>query len=139
MFFPLNPFLAKFGYYQHFINAVVEKDRNRLEAVAVLRLCGPFSHDIPPGIDWPQDLRDLICVHTAYLKGGLEIDGNLISDIDESQIIEQCDIIKLKGIKSVVINSIFSPSDFEELQEERARDIVKKHLPNVNVVISKEG
>jgi N-methylhydantoinase A/oxoprolinase/acetone carboxylase beta subunit len=80
-----------------------------------------------------------MCRHTAYLKGGLEIDGNLISDIDESQIIEQCEIIKSKGIKSVVINGIFSPSDFEELQEERARDIVRKHLPNVNVVISKEG
>lgn len=31
----------------HFINAVVERDRERLAKVGVVRLCGPFSKDIP--------------------------------------------------------------------------------------------
>lgn len=124
---------------QHFVNAVIEKDHNRLAPVAIIRLCGPFSQDVPPGVDWPEDLRNLICVHTAYLKGGLEVDGDLISAIDETEIIKECDIIKAKGIKSVVINGIFSPSDLSEKQEESARDIVRKHLPDTNIVISKEG
>lgn len=121
------------------MNAVIEKDQNRLAPVAIIRLCGPFSRDVPPGIDWPEDLRNLICAHAAYLKGGLEVDGDLISAIDEAQIIQECEIIKSKGINSIVINGIFSPSDLNERQEERARDIVKMYLPEANIVISKEG
>ena len=100
---------------------------------------GPFSKDIPPGIDWPEDLRKLICVYVAYLKGGIEVDGSLIGDIDEAQIVEHCRIIKSKGVKSIVINGVFAPSDFEKRQEERARDIVNKNYPEADVVISKEG
>ena len=57
---------------KHFVNAVVEMDRSRLAKVAILRLCGPFSKHAPPGIDWPESLRALICSHYALLKGGLE-------------------------------------------------------------------
>ncbi|TLS26083.1 hypothetical protein PpBr36_06887 [Pyricularia pennisetigena] len=45
----------------HFINAVVERDRSRLTPVAVVRLAGPYSRDIPIGIDWPPQLREIIC------------------------------------------------------------------------------
>lgn len=81
----------------------------------------------------------MICAHVAYLKGGLEIDGNLISDIDEEELVRECKAIKSKGINSVVINGVFSPSDVDALQEERARDIIEKHYPDANIVISKEG
>jgi hypothetical protein len=50
-------------------------DSSRLAKVAILRLCGPFSQHAPPCIDWPENLRSLICGHYALLKGGLE--GNL--------------------------------------------------------------
>ncbi|KAF7302131.1 DUF917-domain-containing protein [Mycena indigotica] len=122
----------------HFTNAVVEKDRNRLAPVAVIRLCGPYSRDVYPGIDWPQDLRDIICQHCSYVSGGLEVDGDLIADIDESQIAAECEIIKSKGIKSVVVNGIFSPSDVVEKQEERVAEWVRKYYPLADVVISKE-
>ncbi|RYP13481.1 hypothetical protein DL767_010701 [Monosporascus sp. MG133] len=121
----------------HFVNAVVERDVTRLSKVAVIRLCGPFSKHTPPCIDWPEDMRELILGYYALVKGGLEVDGFLISDIDEKEIKEQCAVIQEKGIKSIVINGIFSPIDTVERQEERTADIVRAQIPGCNVVCSK--
>ncbi|KAI0100329.1 hydantoinase [Nemania sp. FL0031] len=122
----------------HFVNAVVERDAARLSKVAVLRLCGPFSQHAPPCIDWPAEMRTLILGHYALLKGGLEVDGHLISDINEEQIRKECAIIREKGIKSVVVNGIFSPIDTVERQEERAAELVRAEIPGCDVVCSKE-
>ncbi|KAF1932111.1 hydantoinase [Didymella exigua CBS 183.55] len=122
----------------HFVNAVITRDTTRLSPVAVIRLSGPFSKHAPPGVDWPAALRKIILAHYALVKGGLEIDGSLISDIKEQEIVNQCKIIKEKGIKSIVINGVFSPIDTIERQEERAAEIVKRELgENVDVVLSK--
>ena len=56
----------------HFINAVVQADRNNLSRVAVLRLCGPFGREVPPFADFPSSLRQVLDGYTAYLDGGLE-------------------------------------------------------------------
>ncbi|KAI1208066.1 DUF917-domain-containing protein [Annulohypoxylon truncatum] len=122
----------------HFVNAVVERDAARLTKVAVLRLCGPFSKHAPPCIDWPDDMRELILGYHALLKGGLEVDGYLISDIDENEIREQCAIIREKGIKSIVVNGVFSPIDTVEKQEERAAAIIRAEIPGADIVCSKE-
>ncbi|THZ22592.1 DUF917-domain-containing protein, partial [Aureobasidium pullulans] len=123
---------------QHFVNAVVERDAARLARVAVIRLCGPFSKHALPCIDWPADMRDLILGHHALVKGGLEVDGNLISDINAEEIKEQCCIIKEKGITSIVVNGVFSPIDSTHHQEERAAQIINQALPGCHVVLSKE-
>ncbi|KAJ3879103.1 hypothetical protein F5051DRAFT_404095 [Lentinula edodes] len=123
----------------HFINAVIEKDRSRLAPVAVLRLCGPFSRSIPPGIDWPADLRELICAHAAYLDGGLEIDGSVIRDPSETQVKEECTRIRSLGIRSIVVNGIFSPADvLGERQEEKVGEWIQSYYPEADVVLSKE-
>ncbi|KAI0505574.1 hypothetical protein F5B22DRAFT_651639 [Xylaria bambusicola] len=122
----------------HFVNAVVERDAARLSKVAVLRLCGPFSQHALPCVDWPADLRGMVLGHYALLKGGLEVDGHLISDIDEIQIRNECRMIREKGIKSIVVNGIFSPIDTVERQEERAAELVKAEIPGCDVVCSKE-
>ncbi|KAK5658948.1 hypothetical protein OQA88_1766 [Cercophora sp. LCS_1] len=122
----------------HFVNAVVERDARRLERVAVIRLCGPFSKHAPPCVDWPDDMRDLVLGHYALVKGGLEVDGSLISDIDVDEIKAVCKTIEEKGIKSVVVIGVFSPIDVVERQEERARDVVMKEIPGVDVVCSNE-
>lgn len=57
----------------HFVNAVVQ--RKDLTRVAVFRLCGPATRSLPPMVDWPNDLCDLVHVFTAYLPGGAEYDG----------------------------------------------------------------
>ncbi|KAI1415888.1 DUF917-domain-containing protein [Hypoxylon sp. FL1857] len=122
----------------HFVNAVVERDAARLSKVAVLRLCGPFSKHAPPCVDWPDDMRELILGYYALLKGGLEVDGYLISKVDENEIKEQCAILREKGIKSIVVNGVFSPIDTVEQQEERAAAIIRAEIPGCDVVCSKE-
>ncbi|KAF7557752.1 hypothetical protein G7Z17_g364 [Cylindrodendrum hubeiense] len=122
----------------HFVNAVVERDANRLSKVAVIRLAGPFGKHTPPCIDWPEDMRNLILGYYASVKGGLEVDGTLISDINEDEIKSQCATIKEKGIKSIVVNGVFSPIDTIERQEERAAEIILKELPGVDVICTKE-
>ncbi|KAI0817560.1 hypothetical protein GGR55DRAFT_685168 [Xylaria sp. FL0064] len=122
----------------HFVNAVVERDAARLSKVAVLRLCGPFSQHTLPCVDWPDDMRSLVLGHYALLKGGLEVDGHLISDIDEAQIRNECSVIREKGIRSVVVNGIFSPIDTVQRQEERAAELMRAKIPGCDVVCSKE-
>ncbi len=122
----------------HFVNAVIERDVSRLSKVAVIRLCGPFSKHVPPCVDWPDDMRELILGHYALVKGGLEVDGFLISDIDEKEIREQCAEIRERGIGSVVVNGVFSPIDTVERQEERAADIIRAEIPGCDIVCSKD-
>lgn len=80
----------------------------------------------------------MILAHYALVKGGLEVDGNLISEIDEEEIKQQCQVIAGKGIRSIVLNGVFSPIDTAYQQEERAAEIVKAVLPEAHVVLSKE-
>jgi N-methylhydantoinase A/oxoprolinase/acetone carboxylase beta subunit len=62
----------------------------------------------------------------------------LISDIQEEEVVEQCKIIKEKGIKSIVVNGVFSPIDTVERQEERAADIIRRELgEKFDIVLSK--
>lgn len=122
----------------HFVNAVVTRDSTRLSTVAVLRLSSAYSKYVPPCLDWPASLRNIVLGHYALVKGGLEVDGSLISDIKEQEIVEQCRIIKEKKIQSIVINGVFSPIDTIEKQEELAAEIVKRELgEQVDIVLSK--
>ncbi|KAI8240599.1 putative D-/L-hydantoinase subunit A [Colletotrichum sp. SAR 10_99] len=122
----------------HFINAVVEMDAARLARVAVIRLCGPFSADIPVGVDWPPRLRAIVCAHRGLVDGGLEIDGSLIAELDEDAVRREAEIVKAKGIRSVVVVGIFSPVDVVYRQEERAAEIVREVYPEADVVMSKD-
>ncbi|KAI4747149.1 DUF917-domain-containing protein [Aureobasidium sp. EXF-12298] len=122
----------------HFVNAVVERDAARLARVAVIRLCGPFGKHALPCIDWPADMEDLILGHHALVKGGLEVDGNLIADIDLEEIKDQCEIIKQKGITSIVVIGVFSPIDSTYRQEEGAAQVINDTLPGCHIVLSKE-
>ncbi|EOD49099.1 putative hydantoinase protein [Neofusicoccum parvum UCRNP2] len=122
----------------HFVNAVVERDAARLSRVAVIRLSGPFGKHAPPCVDWPEDMRSLILGHYALVKGGLEVDGRPISDIDSSEIRSVCAAIAAKSITAVVINGIFSPIDVAHSQEARAAAIVRAALPGADVVQSRD-
>lgn len=50
----------------------MERDAEKLARVAVLRLCGPYSREVPPFAGFPRQLRSIIEGHTAYLSGGVE-------------------------------------------------------------------
>jgi N-methylhydantoinase A/oxoprolinase/acetone carboxylase beta subunit len=122
----------------HFINAVVEMNETRLGKVAVIRLCGPFSKDIPIGIDWPPQLRSIICQYRGLVSGGLEIDGSLIAELDVEEVKRHCEIIKSRGIRSIAIVGVFSPIDIVFKQEETAAAIIRDVYPEADVVCSKD-
>lgn len=101
-----------------FINAVLEADGRRLAKVAVIRLCGPYTKQCPPFIDFPPRLRALTEGHVGYVDGGLQstlvpfiwcnlfsskqlVDGREILPLGEAQLAEQCDIIRHKGLQNV--------------------------------------
>lgn len=123
----------------HFVNAVVERDARRLCKVAVVRLAGPFGKHAPPCVDWPADMKELVLGHWASVKGGLEVDGNLIAELDEGAVREECRVIAGMEIRSIVVIGVFSPIDTLYHQEERAAVIIREELgPDVDVVTSKD-
>lgn len=122
-----------------FINAVLERDARRLSKVAVIRICGPYTRQCPPFIDFPPQLRNIMEGYVGYVDGGLEIDGREIVPMKEGQIIEQCEIIKAKGLKNIVLSGVFSPLDNRGVQEATAAQIISRELgPGTNVVCSRE-
>ncbi|KXN82657.1 Hydantoin utilization protein A [Leucoagaricus sp. SymC.cos] len=123
----------------HFINAVVQSDATKLSKVAVIRLAAPYTEECPPFIDFPEHLKHIICGHTAILKGGLQVNGGLVNDIDEDELIREAIVIRQKGIKSIVIVGIYSPLDTTGQQEYRARAILLQELgKSVNIICSRD-
>ncbi|KZO91644.1 hydantoinase/oxoprolinase [Calocera viscosa TUFC12733] len=123
----------------HFINAVLEQDVRRLQKVAVIRICGPYTRQCPPFVDFPPQLREIMEGHVGYVDGGLQIDGSEILPLNPEQIIAECKEIKVKGINNVVLVGVFSSLDTEGRYEQKAREIALKVLgEGVNVVCSSE-
>ncbi|RDL40560.1 uncharacterized protein BP5553_00539 [Venustampulla echinocandica] len=116
---------VKIGTTQ-FINAVKEQDSSKLDKVAVIRLCGPYSQGSPPFVDFPLALRNLVEGHFGYVDGGYQVDGTPISPINVEQLREQARIIKAKSIPSIVVIGIYSPSN--DTQEKEACSILASEL-----------
>ncbi|KAI0711177.1 hydantoinase/oxoprolinase [Cerioporus squamosus] len=120
-----------------FINAVLEADARRLAKVAVIRLCGAYTRQCPPFIDFPKRLRKLTEGHVAFVDGGFEIDGREIFPLNEEQILQQCAIIKEKGLTNVVLSGIYSPLDTEGRHEAAAKSIMQRELgSSINVYMT---
>ncbi|KAK0113030.1 hypothetical protein ONS95_014739 [Cadophora gregata] len=116
---------VKIGTTQ-FVNAVLEQDSSKLDKVAIIRLCGPYSKGSPPFVDFPPKLRALMEGHFGYVDGGYQVDGELILPLNIDQLKEQASIIKSKSITSVVIIGIYSPSN--PTQEEEAQKVLAEEL-----------
>lgn len=121
----------------HFINAIVERDRARLEKVAVLRICGPYSHTIPPFSNFPTDLKTLLEGYTGFLSGGFHVDGNEIALVDEQQVRAEAKKIKSLGMTAVAVSGVFSPV-FPD-QEERVAAILAEELPESTIIVTSHG
>lgn len=122
----------------HFLNAIIERDVSRLDKVAIIRLSSNFTRSIPPFSDFPEELKKVLYGYNGYVSGGLQIDGSLIGEIKEEEIIEQCQIIKEKGLKVIVVAGVYSPIDTFYQQEYNVKKIILKHLPDVRVVCSRD-
>ena len=107
----------------HCTNAIVE--RRGLGRVGVLRLGAPATTAVPPLEGWPDDLRKAIGEHAYLLPGGFEVDGRLLSPIDEDAVREACG--RMRGeVDAVAVVGVFAPID--ESQEERVAEIVVSEL-----------
>ncbi|TFK39114.1 hydantoinase/oxoprolinase [Crucibulum laeve] len=123
----------------HFVNAVVQSDTRRLAKVAVIRLAAPYSDECPPFIDFPDNLKHIMNGHSAIINGGLQIDGRIVSELDEEEVIQQTKEIRKKGLKNIVLVGIYSPLDVDGKNEYKARDIIQRELGNtVNIVCSRD-
>jgi N-methylhydantoinase A/oxoprolinase/acetone carboxylase beta subunit len=116
----------------HFTNAVVE--RRRLRATACIRLGLPATACLPPMVDWPDELADVLGRHTYLAHGGHEFDGREISKFDENEIRGIAEDIKKKGIKAVAVSSVFSPVN--AAFEEKTAEIVKGIVPDAHITLS---
>lgn len=122
----------------HFINAVVERDPMKLDRIAVIRLVGPYSRELPPFSDFPQDLASLINGYTCYCDGGYRINRKEISVINRSEIISNCEKIRNIGLNTIAIVGMFSP--VAEDQEVAVQKIIKDTFTdwNVDIILSHE-
>ena len=107
----------------HSANAIIQ--RRDLGSVAVLRLAAPSSLAVPPGADWPEDLRDTVISAEQIVEGGYEYDGRVIADLDEAAIrtfardaVEDAD--------AIAVSCAFSPANFGH--ELRAAELIGDEL-----------
>lgn len=99
----------------HFINALLQ--RRDLVPVSVVRLCGPASTALPPFIGFPDNLADLLQAKCFFVNGGYQVDGSIITEVDEKEILDVIQQIKDSNIHNVVISGVFSPvNDDQEKQ-----------------------
>ncbi|KAI3391185.1 hypothetical protein diail_7790 [Diaporthe ilicicola] len=118
-----------------FINAILELDRSKLDKVAVLRLCGPYTRSVTPFDGFPRALRSVMEGYFAYLDGGYQIDGQEISAISYDQLREHARRIKELGIHAIAIVGVYSPS-YKKQEEEAAAFLTEELGPGFDVSCS---
>ena len=118
----------------HFTNAVAE--RRALDRVAALRIGLPANASLPPFIDWPSDLTEVVRGSVHMVAGGHEFDGQPIVPLDRTAIREAARRIADSGLTAVAVTSVFSPLTDE--CEREAADILREEIPGVRVTLSHE-
>eukprot|EP01128_Nolandella_sp_AFSM9_P004963 TRINITY_DN2343_c0_g2_i1.p1 TRINITY_DN2343_c0_g2~~TRINITY_DN2343_c0_g2_i1.p1 ORF type:complete len:1031 (+),score=187.63 TRINITY_DN2343_c0_g2_i1:57-3095(+) len=120
----------------HFLNAVLQKKLEKLQKVAVIRLSGPASSDLPPFVDWPEDLKEAVCGYIALVSGGYEISGVPSNTVSRDQILEVIKEIRELGIKYVAVSGLFST--INRSQELLVKQIFTEIAPDLHVTLSHE-
>lgn len=116
----------------HFANALIE--RNKLDAVGVLRLASPSGEALPPLTGWPDDLSRRIGDHIFLLPGGYEVDGREIAPFDADKVRAAALELKVRGVRAVAITCAFAPVN--AAMETRAAEIVTQEHPEARVTVS---
>ena len=116
----------------HFTNAVVQ--RRDLGRVAAVRIGLPSGASLPPFVDWPEDLADLVRGEVVMLEGGHEFDGRPLVPFDAKGMREAARRIRASGIRSVAIAAVFSPLNASG--EEEAAAVIREECPDVAVTLS---
>lgn len=107
----------------HCTNAIVE--RRGLGRVGILRIGAPATTAVPPLEGWPEDLRRAIGERAHLIRGGFEVDGRPITELDEDAVRAACRSMRGE-VDAVAVVGVFSPID--EQQEERVAELVADEL-----------
>ena len=118
----------------HFTNAVVE--RKHLTPTACIRLGLPATVCLPPMVDWPDDLREIVGGNAHLAHGGHEFDGREISDFQPDEVRAIAEKIRDAGLDAIAISSVFSPVN--ATFEEQSAEIVRSVIPGANITLSSE-
>ena len=118
----------------HFTNAVVE--RKHLTPTACIRLGLPATVCLPPMVDWPDDLREIVGGNAHLAHGGHEFDGREISAYQPDEVREIAEKIRDARLNAIAISSVFSPVN--SIFEEQSADIVREVIPDANITLSSE-
>ncbi len=116
----------------HFTNAVVQ--RRDMGRVAAVRIGLPSGASLPPFVDWPEDLADLVRAEVVTLEGGHEFDGRPLVPFDARGMRAAARRIREAGITSVAVAAVFSP--LNAANEEEAAAILAEECPGVAVTLS---
>jgi N-methylhydantoinase A/oxoprolinase/acetone carboxylase beta subunit len=116
----------------HFTNAVVQ--RRDLTPVAALRIGLPASASLPPFVDWPEDLANLVRGEVFMVEGGHEYDGRPILPLDTLAVRQAAKRIRERGFGAVGIASVFSP--LNPACEEEAARILQEECPALSITCS---
>ncbi|MCY3979886.1 MAG: hydantoinase/oxoprolinase family protein, partial [Chloroflexi bacterium] len=118
----------------HFTNAVVE--RKHLTPTACIRLGLPATVCLPPMVDWPDDLREMVGGNAHLAHGGHEFDGREISEFQPAEVRAIAEKIRDAGMDAIAISSVFSPVN--ATFEEQSAEIVRSVIPDANITLSSE-
>ena len=124
----------------HFMSAVVTRDRDSLAPVAVVRLCGSASRAVPPFSSFPSDLRQIICGGIHMAAGGFDFDLSSIAELDERELRKVARDISHRHpfVRNVVVCGVFTPYDNPSgrNQEEKAAEIIMSECPAITCTLS---
>lgn len=100
-------------------NAIVE--RKKLAKVGVIRLGYPATASVPPYTAWPKDMVEILSGNYALVQGGYEYDGQLLGEIDETEIKSFLEEWRDK-VESIAVIGVFS--SIKNDQELKVRDFI---------------
>ncbi|NGX42975.1 MAG: Acetophenone carboxylase gamma subunit, partial [Chlamydiae bacterium] len=117
----------------HLVNACIQ--REGLNKVMVLRLAGRATTALPPGSDWPDDVREELIGEESYIiDGGYEYDGKEIASINPRQIHWAIQRATAKKVHSVAVIGVFA--NVNPSQEEEVKRMFNETNPTIHVTVS---
>ncbi|MFQ6029000.1 MAG: hydantoinase/oxoprolinase N-terminal domain-containing protein [Dehalococcoidia bacterium] len=119
----------------HFINALLE--RRELSPTAVLRLALPATRLLPPLVDWPPLLKQVVGGITYMVHGGHEFDGREISPLEAAELRETVQDMRQRGVRAVAVCGVFSPVNPQH--EREAAALIAQEAPELKVTLSHEN
>ena len=116
----------------HFTNAVVQ--RRGLARIGAVRVGLPAAATLPPFVDWPAALRDVVEGKVAMIRGGHEVDGRELVPFDSDAMRAAAEA--MAGMAAVGVCGVFSP--LNDAGERAAEAMLAEWAPGVAVTRSHE-